>query len=162
MGIGMIWAGCDPGLSGALAFIGEDGLNASVYPMPLRCEDGQDELDSMALIELLEHHNPRLVALEKVQGFGGPSGAFKLGQNVGGVVTSTLTKRFRLERVRPQTWQRIMIPGVKGREALKEASVAKAKSLFPTVIFQRSGRTKPDDIADALLIAAWARLTFGN
>jgi Holliday junction resolvasome RuvABC endonuclease subunit len=156
----VIWCGIDPGLSGCVAFIGDNGLGASIYPMPLIEHDGQDELDSGALADLLEAHDPRLVALERVAGFGGCSSAFKLGQSFGGVIVTTLSQRFRLERVRPQAWQRVMLPGVHGRDNLKTASVAKAKALFPTVVFKKQGRTKPDDMADALLIAAWARGMF--
>ncbi len=154
------WLGIDPGLSGALAFIGEDGLGAQVYPMPLMEVEGQDELDSETLTDILAEHDPRVVALERVQGFGGCSSAFKLGQNFGGLIVAALSGRFRLERVKPQTWQRKMLPGIHGREELKRASVAKAKSLFSTVSFAKQGRTKDDDVADALLIAAYARETF--
>ncbi len=155
------WLGVDVGLSGALAFIGDDGLGAKVYPMPLTEIDGQDELDSGALVEMLEHHDPRLVTVERPQGFGGCSSAFKLGQNLGGVIVATLSARFRLERVRPQAWQRVMLPEVHGRDNLKRASVAKAKALFPTADFRGHGRTKADDIADALLIGAYGRAEFG-
>lgn len=157
----MLWCGIDPGLSGAVAFIGDDGLGARVYPMPLVEVDGQDELDCHSLRDLLESMDPRLVCIERPQGFGGCSSAFKLGQNLGGVIVSVLSSRFRLERVRPQAWQRSMLPGVHGRDALKSASVAKAKAMFPTVLFVRHGRTKADDLADALLIAAYARAEFG-
>jgi Holliday junction resolvasome RuvABC endonuclease subunit len=156
------WAGIDPGLSGCLAFIGDDGLGAKTYPMPLVEVDGQDELDSGALVDLLEAHDPRLVTIERPQGFGGCSSAFKLGQNLGGLIVSVLSARFRLERVRPQAWQRSMLPNVHGREALKAASVAKARAMFPTVLFARQGRTKADDIADSLLIAAYGRGEFGQ
>jgi Holliday junction resolvasome RuvABC endonuclease subunit len=155
-----IWCGIDVGLSGAVAFIRDSGLGAMVYPMPLVEFDGQDEVDGDSLMDLLESMNPRLVAIERIQGFGGCSAASKLGQAYGTLITSTLARRFRLERVRPQKWQGAMLPGIHGRDELKRASVAKAKALFPTVVFKKSGRTKPDDIADALLIAAWARQAF--
>ncbi len=157
-----IWCGIDPGLSGALAFISANGLGAVTFPMPLVEVDGQDELDSAALTALLEEMAPRLVCVERPQGFGGCSASFKLGQNLGGLIVTALAARFRLERVRPQAWQRVMLPGIHGRENLKRASVAKAKALFPTGPLVGSGRTKPDDLADALLIAAYARLTFGG
>jgi Holliday junction resolvasome RuvABC endonuclease subunit len=156
-----VWLGIDPGLSGALAFIGDDGLGAKVYPMPLMGVDGQDELDSDSLIDLIQSHDPRLVTVERPQGFGGCSSAFKLGQNLGGLIVSVLSARYRLERVRPQTWQRVMLEGIHGRDSLKRASVSKAKALFPTVCFAKQDRTKPDDIADALLIAAYGRAEFG-
>lgn len=156
----MIWAGIDPGLSGAIAFIGENGLGASVYPMPLVEVDGQDELDSRSLIELLEQHDPRLVCIERPQGFGGCSSAFKLGQNLGGVIVSVLSARFRLVRVVPQKWQRALMPGVHGRDDLKRRSVALAKSHFPSVNFSTAGRTHDHDKADALLIAEYARTEY--
>jgi Holliday junction resolvasome RuvABC endonuclease subunit len=156
------WCGIDPGLSGAIAFIGPTGLGAHVYPMPLVDVGGQDELDNGLFEQYLESHSPDLVCTERPQGFGGCSAAFKLGQNLGGLIVATLSAHFRLERVRPQTWQAIMLPGIHGRDNLKRASVARAKALFPTVKFHKHGRTKPDDLADALLIAAYARLTFGG
>jgi Holliday junction resolvasome RuvABC endonuclease subunit len=158
-----VWAGVDPGLSGAIAFIQEEGgLGASVFPMPLTTVDGQDELDAAALTELLESFDPRLVTLERVAGFAGAGSAFKLGQNFGGIIVAALSARFRLERVKPQAWQRVMLPDIHGRAELKTASVAKAKTLFPTVCFKTRGRTVAHDMADALLIAAWGRLTFGG
>lgn len=153
----MIWAGVDAGLSGAIAFIHESGLGAHVYPTPLHDVHGQDEVDTLAVGELLETWAPRLVAVEHVNGFGGASSAFTLGASYSAVTGAARWGRFRLELVRPQAWQRSMLPNVHGRDALKAASVAKAKALFPTVNFSRQGRTKPDDFADALLIAAWAR-----
>ena len=158
-----IFLGIDVGLSGALAFIHADhNLDAHVYPMPLVEVDGQDELDYDEFRDLLESYDPRIVCIERVQGFGGCSAAFKLGQNLGGLIVGTLANRFRLERAAPQKWQRAMLPGVHGRDELKAASIAKAKAHFPTVLFERKGRTKADDIADALLIAAYARQTFGG
>ncbi len=130
--------------------------------MPLIEVGGQDELDSETLRDLLEDHKPALVCLERVQGFGGCSSAFKLGQNLGGVIVTAISARYRLERVRPTTWQAAMLPGIHGRDNLKSASVAKCKALFPTCPLTREGRTKPDDKADALLIAAYASLTFGG
>ncbi len=155
------WLGIDAGISGACAFIGLNGLGAKVHPIPLRDYEGQDEVDGEALAELLEEYRPRLVCLEKVQGFGGCSSAFKLGQSVGSVITTTLAGRFRLERVSPQKWQRALLPGVHGRADLKRASVALAKSRFPTVCFNKQGRTSDHDIADALCLALWARDTLG-
>jgi Holliday junction resolvasome RuvABC endonuclease subunit len=157
-----LWLGIDPGLSGACAFIGDNGESPMVYPLPiLETDHGQDELDGDALRDLLESFDPRLVCMELVQGFGGCSSAFKLGQSVGTLVTTILGSRFRLERVRPAKWQSVMLPGVHGRENLKRASVAKAKALFPTCPLVRDGRCKPDDKSDALLIAAYARQEFG-
>lgn len=158
----MIYAGIDPGLSGAIAFIGENGLGAEVHPLPLSDVGGQDELDSQALANLLEAIDPRLITLERVAGFGGCSSAFKLGQSFGALIVTALSGRFRLERVNPQAWQRVMLPGIHGRDNLKDASVARAKALFPTVALVKHGRCKPDDQADALLLAAYGRQTFGG
>jgi Holliday junction resolvasome RuvABC endonuclease subunit len=156
----MIYAGCDPGLSGALAFLG--GERPLVYPLPIiETDHGQDELDSEGLRDLLESFDPRLVVMELVQGFGGCSSAFKLGQSVGTLITTIMGGRFRLERVRPPKWQAKMLPGVHGRENLKRASVARAKALWPTLALTREGRCKPDDKADALLMAEYGRLEFG-
>ncbi len=154
----MIYAGVDCGLSGAIAFIHEDGgIGACAYPVPLHDVSGQDEVDPLALEDLFESWNPRAIGVEHVSGFGGAGSAFKLGGTYAMAVGAALWGRYRLERVRPQRWQAALLPGVHGRDALKSASVARAKALYPTVNFSRQGRTKPDDLADALMIATWVR-----
>lgn len=154
----MRYAGIDPGLSGALACVGPGGF-ASVTPLrTVLGPDGlQDELDGEWLREELDRLCPFVVALERVQGFGGVSSAFKLGQSYGTIVTTVLSLRIRLVRVRPQTWQAKMLPGVDGREALKRASVARARALFSPLELKKTGRCKPDDKADALLLAEYCR-----
>ncbi len=152
-----VWAGVDCGLSGAVAFIRDNGLGAVAYPIPLIDVSGQDEVDPIALGELFAMHNPRAVGVEHVSGFAGASSAFKLGGSYAMAVGTALWGRYRLERVRPIRWQTAMLPGIHGREALKSASVARAKALYPTVNFSKQGRTKPDDLADALLLATYIR-----
>lgn len=54
------------------------------------------------------------------------------------------------ETVTPHNWQKELLPGVDGREWLKEASAAKARELYPDLKFRC-----PD--ADGLLIAEYLR-----
>ncbi len=122
---------------------------------------GQDEVDTLAVGALLEEFNPRLLVIELVNGFGRASSAFKLGGAYSAASGAARWARFRLERCRPQAWQRRFLPDVHGRDALKRASVTLAKSRFPTVNFKKQGRTSDHDKADALLLALYGREVFG-
>lgn len=155
----MRYAGIDPGLSGALACVGPDIVGGACV-IPLRTvpgPDGQDELDATWLRSELDRLSPRVVALERVQGFGGVSSAFKLGQSYGTIITTVLSLRIRLVRVRPQTWQAFELPGIDGRDELKKASVARVRREYPELPLKKAGRCKPDDQSDAILLAHYCR-----
>lgn len=57
--------GVDPGLSGGLAAIGEDGLELEV--MPTVAAGRRREIDEQAVVAWLLEHRPRCVFIERVQ-----------------------------------------------------------------------------------------------
>ncbi len=161
-----IIAGVDPGLSGAIAFLDTVANRiVAVYDLPL-CDSpaGQAELDQELFAEVLERHNPRLVVLEHVQGFGGVSSAFKLGQCYGSIIVQTLASRFRLERVRPQVWQGTIFPLHLDPSDYdtKAASIFAATQAHPEADLKRGPRSrKPDhNRADAVCLAMFGRRAF--
>lgn len=161
-----IVAGCDPGLSGAIAFL--DTITnriVAVYDLPLtESPEGQRELDQAAFADILERHNPRLVVLEQVQGFGGVSSAFKLGASYGGIIVQVLASRFRLERVRPQVWQSTIFPMHLDRAAYdtKAASIYVASRAHPEADLKRGPKSRKLDHnrADAVCLAMFGRRVF--
>ena len=157
-------AGIDPGLSGAIAFLDEcSNRLAGVYDLPLiEGPDGCRNLDERAFEALLEKHCPRLVVMEHVQGFGGVSSAFKLGATFGALICCVRGRRFRLEFVRPQTWQASIL-GCTDRNATKPASILVAALIAPAAALIRGKGRKPDhNRADAINIARYASRAYPN
>jgi Holliday junction resolvasome RuvABC endonuclease subunit len=154
------WCGIDPGLSGAIAFLPEKG-DPVAYPLPLMETDhGQREVDGCALISLLEDFLPSVVMIELIQGFGGASSACKLGQAYGSAIVATLSSRIRLERVRPQAWQKAVLGLTSGkRNDTKAASIAFVRDTYPKVSLRNAiSRVKTcHNIADAVCLAHYAR-----
>ena len=58
-------------------------------------------------------------------------------------------------RVNPKDWQKVALPGVKGREALKRESIKVAEDRFPglNLFPTKRSRKKSDNISDAAHIA---------
>ncbi len=141
--------GCDPGLSGALAFVFDNG-EVVLYDMP--CSSERREIDPERLNRLLRTHNPGLAIIEDLHG----PAVFKLGMAYGTLICSILSARFRLERVAPATWQSSLL-GVRGspsRKDTKQASVRAALKLYPAAQLVPDGcRAPKHDRADALCIA---------
>ncbi len=154
-------AGCDPGLSGSIAFWSGPDSTPLVYDLPL-CDDYR-EVDGVALLGLLNDFSPRLVMLELVQGFRGASAAFKLGQSYGTIIVATLSARIRLERVRPQTWQKAILGTNSGnRRDTKAASVAHVRAAFPKADLRRPGVRYDHNRADAICLAEYAHATLAQ
>lgn len=154
--------GCDPGLSGACAALDETTNQIiAVYDMPLLTPDctGQAELNSDAFAEILERHDPRLIMLELVQGFGYASSGFKLGASYGGIIVRAAASRFRLERVRPRTWQKLL-PRVMLGDDTKAASIDWATKQHPEANLIRRGKKPCHDRADAVNLAVFGSLTY--
>lgn len=145
----MIFAGIDPGATGALALI-NDELDV------LSLEDWPGDTESAAALfrSLYLEHHPNLVCLESVSAMPkqGVVSMFKLGHNLGswqGII-SAMGARHRL--VRPREWQSKMFDPSTGKEP-KQRSLTTARRLFPDAelhLKKHHGRS------DALLIALFA------
>lgn len=142
----MLYIACDPGASGGFAWT--DGETTECAPMPPTDVD---------VCELLAHLSTKAkeidIYLEEPPAFAGkliPSSAsFKLGQNHGVILGTSICSGFKLHRVRPQAWMKAHPVGTKGDRTTsqwKGALRARAKELYPDV----DGITLKT--ADALLI----------
>lgn len=153
-----LFAGIDPGLSGAVGLVHADGSFASVHDMPtLMQTTGRRQVDFAALAGLLREHRPAFTLLERVGSRPGEGamGAFGFGLTFGGILGILGALALPHDLVQPASWKRRagIPPG-----ADKQASIQTALRLLPTAAPSLT-RKKDDGRAEALLLAlqAWER-----
>ncbi len=150
-----VFIGIDPGLSGAVAFIGEGGL--SVFDMPTLKAGTKRTIDEIELARIIDDatklNHIEAVALEQVgvRPGEGSVGAFTFGRGYG-LLRGILRAHFvPIIDVTPARWKRDL--GIKTGSG-KDASRALAKEHF-----QRKAdlfaRVKDDGRAEAALLALW-------
>lgn len=148
--------GIDPGLSGAVAFIGEDPADALVFDMPtVMTTTGRRQIDAAALADLLREHGPALTLVEKVSARPGEGavGAFSFGHTLGSIVGVLGALALPYSLVAPVAWKRKA--GLPAR-APKEASMQACVCVLPHTR-QHLTMVKHHGRAEALLIALQAR-----
>ena len=154
-----LFAGIDPGISGAIGIIGEDGGFVSVFDMPtLPTTTGRRQVDFAGLAAILR--DVGLLSFVLVERVGarpgeGAAGAFAFGHTFGGIMATLATLALPHDLVQPAVWKRRagIPPG-----ANKGASIATAKRLLPDAA-PHLARVKDDGRAEALLLAVqgWER-----
>jgi crossover junction endodeoxyribonuclease RuvC len=169
----VISVGIDPGKSGAIAVVRDGEFEpVGLFPMPIvRSAQGRDEYDLASLRQLLKLRcfpgfaDPGWrvsVVVERGQALprsmGGAAANFQRGYGRGlleGLLSGLLIP---YTLVAPQVWQRAMLAGTSGVDT-KQRSIIAAQRLFPGVDLRRTSkcRTLDDGLADALLLAAYAR-----
>lgn len=146
----------DPGLSGAIAHLHDDGLFCCVEDMP---RVGK-MVDAAGLASMLRgwrdglefsRHKSFNVILEHVGAMPGQgvTSMFSFGVSFGITLGVVATLRLPLELVRPAVWKRDM-----GLSKNKEASRLKALQLFPDAADMLK-RKKDEGRAEALLLGLW-------
>lgn len=136
--------GIDPGRQGGLAFLGPS-VNAG-YVMPTTKDNC---VDSKGIADLLLHHSPDIIIIEKVWGMPHHSskGNFTFGCNYGmllGVIDSLEIER---KLVAPVTWKNKWIKS-------KEDAISFSQANYPEINLTPGRKRKPHDgIADAVCIA---------
>ena len=143
----MIYLGIDPGKSGALAYITEDGA-VNVF----KFDDG---LYTYTLRQIAAQ-GPAVCCLEHVSAMPGQgvTSMFHFGENFGFIQGLLFAYGIRFELVRPQKWKKEF--SITGN---KNSSIAVCKRLFPDVSLLPSERCRKDHdgMAEALLMAEYAR-----
>lgn len=146
----MYFIGIDPGKSGALAAIDDEGC---VWNTETFSENGYASI----LGEMSHAGNVRVV-LEHVGAMPGQGSVsmFNFGANFGFIKGLLAANNLPYELVRPQKWKRMF-----SCTSDKNTSVEVAHRLFPNVDLRRTTRcSKPHDgIAEALLMAEYCRRT---
>lgn len=156
--------GCDPGLTGALAFY--DGRELRLVDMPTRTatvnrKDRRvlNEQGVIGALQTFQIMGAEILVIEQVNGMPGQSGpaAFTFGYGVGVVTGVALTIGLKIERVAPASWKSAL--GLKTAD--KDSAREKAAETFPASagLFARK---KDDGRAEAALIAWWGWKTRGT
>lgn len=144
----MTFIGCDPGKSGALAVISEDGVEVAPF----------DEVEYMRLLKKASE-GECICCLERVGAMPkqGVTGTFNFGLNYGWIQGVLYALRIPVETVRPQEWKKKF-----GVTADKNTSIDVCKKLFPGVSLKKSDRSRTDNdgMAEALLLAMYAKRYF--
>lgn len=162
----MIVIGIDPGLTGACAVIGHDGVRA-VFDLPTMPVPGagpkalvKRKIDGRALCSLLLKHCPAsegapTAVLEQVATMGGMNNAVQtqgsLLRSLGAIETVLECLKFKVEYVAPQRWKKAY-----GIGSDKAKSLALARQLYPDAAADLK-RQKDHNRAESLLLARWGR-----
>jgi crossover junction endodeoxyribonuclease RuvC len=144
----MAWIGVDPGKTGAVALIHEDGELVADWP-------GSPAGAADILTAWRLEYRVELVALELVHSMPkqGVKSTFTFGQNFGQWEGILAALRLPHVLTRPQEWQRGLVRLSDGPDT-KARSLAAARRLFPDAELSRK---RDHGRADALLLAWWAR-----
>ena len=155
----MIFIGIDPGFSGAVAVLWEDG-RIQLYDAPTHkvvTSKKHTEMSPAGMVEILKAFSFREThaVLEKVGTMPGQgiasSGRFMYGAGMWEGIVSALGIPYTM--VRPNVWKKEMMAGL-GSE--KDAARLRACQLFPQAAHGLS-HVKDDGRAEALLLAEYGR-----
>lgn len=158
----MIFLGCDPGLSGAVALWEPDAKALHVHDMPtLRIKPGSDKrtLDAVQLARIVDDLCTRGVTLALIEQAGarpneGLGSAHANGRNWGAAYGVIVAQYVPTEIVTPAAWKRAM-----GCPAAKDGAIARVKQLLPQYA-DLFALKKHDGRAEASLIALYAERRF--
>ena len=155
------YIGIDNGVSGAMAVITPDFT--FVQPLVSNQEHGGKVVCAVRLydefVQLAGRYELTVVA-EAAQKFTPGRLAFaSVWFSWGAIVAAARLARVRFTAVDPRRWQKEMFKGLPKSLDTKQASVQKARELFPTVSLRTTERCSTDNhnFADALLLAEWGR-----
>ena len=137
----MVSIGIDPGISGGIAAIGENGLVVIAKKMP------ETERDVCDFLSNFDSHSFAFIESVHAMPKQGVSSTFKFGRNYGFLRGVLIALQIPFQEVSPAVWQRKMECLSHGD---KNITKARAQQLFPNV-------TVTHAVADALLIAEHGR-----
>jgi crossover junction endodeoxyribonuclease RuvC len=154
----MITIAIDPGLTGAIAAIDDDGQLVLCADLPVIRDNKLAWIDSNDLtglfLECLQEGRPARIILERSQAMPrqGVSSTFTTGVVMGSILAACQRIAVPLTLVTAAVWKRSM-----GLDSTKSVSLDKARLLFPTAELDRK---KDHNRAEALLLAEYGRRTF--
>lgn len=142
----------DPGLSGAIAILDEDGKVDLVRDLPVIRDGKLSWIDGSRLQSMVmaarKGRDARAI-VERVQAMPkqGLSSSFNFGVGFGSILGVLQTLQLPIEFVTPVTWKRAL-----GLDSQKHRSLDKARLLYPMAELHLA---KHDGRAEALLLAHW-------
>jgi len=147
------YIGIDPGVSGALVAINDQGSIIDVLLMPTYKEGTKSRVNGAAMATwLIQHTDAQSCFVEKVHAMPGQgvSSMFNFGHSLGVIHGVVLTLGLSMREVTPQSWKKHH--GLIGTD--KDAARTAAIKIYPKeVILNAKG--KGQALADALLIARY-------
>ena len=157
----MLHLGIDPGITGGLVIIQQDGLLDYAARTPTIKDKSKRHYDIPGMVEAVREANSRsdfklVAAIEKVGAMprDGKVGAFSFGKGYGIWLGILGALQIPYMEVPPQRWQAKMLAGLPRGPHTKTSAVQRSKSLFPTLPL----KVKADwGMADAALIAEYVR-----
>lgn len=154
--------GIDPGITGGVVCLSQDGFLDYALRTPCLAVSGKRHYDLPGMVEAINsvaRTTPELlVAIEKVGAMprDGKVGAFSFGKGYGIWLGILSALGIPYLEVTPQRWQSRMLSGLPRGPQTKASAVLRSKSLFPELPI----KVKADwGMADAALIAEYARQT---
>jgi hypothetical protein len=168
----MIYLGIDPGLSGAVASIGDTG-EVQIVDTPILKVGKKNEMNTKAASAILRSmrttngsiswstsasYSHVICAIERVHAFRGQgvTSVWNFAKNYGQWLGILAALGISHELVTPQAWKRVMMDGMPKE---KDASIQRVHQLFPeadVTLKKHHGR------ADALLIAEYIRRGYNH
>ena len=183
----MIYIGCDPGTSGAVAVIDDNRevllcedfpvIKTSKAPRKRTTTDKKTgkkvtktvkgtktEIDFVGLSDLFDRivgiskHCIAMVEQVSSRPTDSVTSAFSFGGAYASLFMALADRSITTERVTPQRWQKLLLQGIHyDKKTIKDAYLGKARSMFPKVDLSRK---KDAERAAALLIAEFGRRAF--
>lgn len=145
-----IYAGIDPGLTGAIAFFYENGDFIEVFDMPTMALGKKNQVNAIELTKILNKHVPKNVFIEMVGAMPGQgvSSMFNFGMGYGVLQGVCAGLFLPITLITPNKWKKMA--GLIGKE--KDQARTLAQQTYPAAdlsLKKHVGR------ADAMLIAAF-------
>lgn len=145
------YVGIDPGASGAIAFLGEDGGLNEVFDCP------ESPSDLWSILRARRHIDVRLAVIEKVSAMPkqGVVSMFKFGQNFGMWQMAAAAMGWPYEFITPHRWRKTLdssVPPKPTKEDLRQYALR----VWGAIDSLR--RKKDEGRAEAMLIARYARI----
>ena len=155
----MAYIGIDPGFSGGIAAIENDG-ETHTAPMPVT-GSGKDRAIDVETIHgwILDVGKPEIVVVEKVHAMPkqGVASTFSFGKGYGMVLGMLACAGIPHALVTPQAWKKAIMAGVGAKD--KAAAIQWCGQFYPqaNLLATTRSRVPHDGIADALCMAEYGR-----
>jgi hypothetical protein len=159
----MFFIGIDPGLQGGITILDNIGKVAEMHKMPVT-EYGIDVNELYKIISKYDN-NDTIGITEQIFLPSKQSGSVTVGTNYGRILAVFELLKITYFPIRPQEWQKQLIPGIKERKNVKEASIKMSLIMgadLPKIGKSDRSNKYHDGCADSFLIAQYGYLNEGS